>query len=52
MARKQLRQLVAENAERQKGLDLITQFNKEQKKLLSVADKITANAEQTPVNEK
>ena len=47
MARKQLRQLIAENAERQKGLDLITQFNKEQKKLLSVADKITANAEQT-----
>ena len=47
MARKQLRQLIAENAERQKGLDLITQFNKEQKKLLSVGDKIVANAEQT-----
>ena len=47
MARKQQRQLIAENAERQKGLDLITQFNKEQKKLLSVGDKIVANAEQT-----
>ena len=36
MARKIQQQLIAENAERRKGLDLITQFNKAQAELLGI----------------
>jgi hypothetical protein len=53
MARKIQQQLIAENAERRKGLDLITQFNKAQAELLGIGEKIVGNQEQTlRLNEK
>tara|TARA_Y100000114_G_scaffold156649_1_gene184607 strand:- start:369 stop:2390 length:2022 start_codon:yes stop_codon:yes gene_type:complete len=53
MARKIQQQLIAENAERRKGLDLITQFNKAQAELLGIGEKIIGNQEQTlRLNEK